>query len=133
MKPTLVLVYNADAGLFNGLVDLAHKIFSPQTYQCNLCAITYFYFGMKEEWKEFLDHLDLPMEFLHRDEFATRHGIKEAPLPAIFKKTKDELEVWIDAEAINSCRALEDLKQLITQKTAREKTNPPRFAGTRAF
>lgn len=121
MKPALIFVYNADSGLFNSLTDLAHKIFSPQTYQCNLCAITYSVAGMRKEWKDFLDSLDMPMEFLHCDEFEARHGLKGVPLPAIFKKVNDELEVWIDAEAINSCRTLDDLKQLITQKTTREK------------
>ncbi len=121
MKPVLIFVYNADSGLFNSLTDLAHKMFSPQTYACNLCALTYSHFGMKNEWKEFLASLDMPMEFLHRDEFEARHGMKGMSLPAIFKKVDNELEVWIDADAINSCRTLEDLKQLITQKTIREK------------
>ncbi|MCI0693690.1 hypothetical protein L0337_16990 [candidate division KSB1 bacterium] len=121
MKPALIFVYNAGSGLFNSLTDLVHKIFSPQTYHCNLCAITYSVAGMRKEWKDFLDSLDMPMEFLHRDEFEARHGLKGVPLPAIFKKVNDELEVWIDAEAINSCRTLDDLKQLITQKTTREK------------
>ena len=122
MKPALVFVYNADGGLFNGLADLAHKVFSPQTYACNLCSLTYSHFGMKREWKEFLGSLDLPMEFLHRDEFEARHGMKDVRLPAILKKVNDQLEAWIDAEAINSCKTVEDLKQLITQKTIREKS-----------
>ena len=37
--PTLVFVYNADSGVFNALADAAHKIFSPRTYACNLCAL----------------------------------------------------------------------------------------------
>lgn len=122
MTTTLIFVYNADSGLFNSLADLAHKILSPQTYQCNLCAITYSAAGMRKEWKEFLEHLDMPVEFLHRDEFEVRHGMKGVPLPAIFKKVNAEPEVWIDADAINSCRSLDDLKQLITQKTTREKS-----------
>lgn len=114
MKSTLVFVYNADSGLFNSLTDLAHKIFSPQTYACNLCSLTYSNFGMKKEWKEFLVSLDLPMEFLHRDELESRYGMKGVRLPAIFKKAGNELEMWIDAEAIDSCRTLGDLKKLIT-------------------
>lgn len=117
MDPALVFVYNADGGLFNSLADRAHKILSPQTYQCNLCSLTYSNFGMKKEWKEFLSRLELPMEFFHRDEFEAQYGLGEAPLPAIFKKMNGTPEVWIDAEAINSCRTLEDLKRLITQKT----------------
>lgn len=98
MDSALVFVYNADGGLFNSLADRAHKILSPQTYQCNLCSLTYSNFGMKKEWKEFLSRLELPMEFLHRDEFEAQYGMEETPLPAIFKKVKDELEVWINAE-----------------------------------
>ncbi len=51
MKTTnhaLVFVYNADSGLFNTVTGMAHKIFSPGTYECNLCALTYSTFGMRE-------------------------------------------------------------------------------------
>ena len=36
----LILVYNADNGLFNAVTDWSHKFFSPQTYQCSLCRYT---------------------------------------------------------------------------------------------
>jgi hypothetical protein len=121
MKPTLVFVYNADGGLFNGLADLAHKTFSPQTYACNLCSLTYFYFGMKKDWKEFLGSLDLPLEFLHRDEFQACYGREDISLPAIFKKNGNELEMWIDADAIKACRNIGDLKQHILNALAQSK------------
>ena len=50
----LLFVYNADSGLFNTLTDIAHKMLSPKTYTCNLCAITHGLFSEKEEWKEFI-------------------------------------------------------------------------------
>ncbi|MBC7930780.1 MAG: hypothetical protein H7Z38_09495, partial [Rubrivivax sp.] len=56
----LVFVYNADSGLFNALTDIAHKAFSPATYQCNLCALTHSTFGMRKGWKRFLETLDTP-------------------------------------------------------------------------
>ncbi len=121
MKPTLVFVYNADSGLFNSLADMAHKMLSPQTYQCNLCAITYSVSGMKKEWKEFLDGLAISMEFLHRDELKERYGVDGVPLPAIFKKVGDELEVLINADSINSCGSMDDLKSLIQKKLAQLK------------
>jgi hypothetical protein len=37
----LLFVYNADAGLVTGLLDTLHKVLSPSTYSCSLCAITY--------------------------------------------------------------------------------------------
>ena len=48
---TLIFVYNANAGLFNMMSDYAHKIISPETYECNLCALTYGNLGMKQKWK----------------------------------------------------------------------------------
>ena len=37
---SLLFVYNADSGFFNTLADIGHKLFSPATYPCQLCAIT---------------------------------------------------------------------------------------------
>ena len=101
-NPTLVFVYNADSGLFNTLTDVAHKIFSAPTYQCNLCAITHSNFGMRQEWKDFLKTLKIPFEFLHADELKAKYKIADAKLPAIFKKQNESLEVLIDSDEINS-------------------------------
>ena len=115
----LVFVYNADSGLFNTLSDVAHKVFSPRTYQCNLCALTHSTFSMRPEWKEFLDGLDTPLEFLHADELRARYGVADVPLPAVFKKDGGGVEVLIDAQAINACRTADDLKRLILNARGR--------------
>ncbi|MEJ7711582.1 MAG: hypothetical protein WKF84_17380 [Pyrinomonadaceae bacterium] len=116
MKPTLVFVYNADSGLFNGLADIAHKIFSPQTYQCNLCAITHSTFGMRDQWKTFINNLEAPVEFLHADEWRKRYRVHDVPLPAIFTKSGEDLRVWITAAEINACRAPQELEKLIEER-----------------
>lgn len=113
-KPTLVFVYNADSDLFSTLSGIAHKMLSPETYECNLCAITYSNFGMRKEWKGFLRELDVPCEFLHRDELEKAYGISDVPLPAIFKRQGDKLETCVDADSINACHSMEELKELIT-------------------
>lgn len=41
MPQRLFFVYNADGGRLAGLKDMSHKFFSPATYPCSLCAITY--------------------------------------------------------------------------------------------
>jgi hypothetical protein len=110
-KSKLIFVYNADSGVFNLLTDIAHKIFSPQTYSCNLCAITHSNIGMKKEWKEYLASLDNPLEFLHADEFKVKYQFKRVELPAIFKEENDSLILLIDATAINQCKSIEDLKR----------------------
>ncbi len=112
-KSKLVFVYNADSGVFNLLTDVAHKIFSPQTYSCNLCAITHSNFGMKKEWKEFLESLNTPLEFLHADEFEAKYHFEKVELPAIFKEENCSLILMVDAAAINECNSIDDLKQYL--------------------
>ena len=118
MKPTLVFVYNADSGLFNTVTDIAHKILSPQTYSCNLCAITHSYFSVKQQWTDFLEEQDVNCEFLHRDEFIQKYQIKDENLPAIFLKLQDNLSPWLTAQEINDCKDLNALKQLMLEKLA---------------
>ncbi len=116
--PALVFVYNADSGVFNTLSDAAHKIFSPRTYACNLCALTYGAVQMRGEWKEFLGGLGRPLEFLHADELAARYGVKGVGLPAVFTRDGDQLKVLAGADSINACRTLDDLKRLILEGLA---------------
>ena len=83
----LLFVYNADAGLANALLDTAHKIFSPRTYACSLCGITYGLTSMRPEWKEFLQSLPVETRFLHRDEFLQQYPKhSNQALPAVFWK-----------------------------------------------
>ena len=120
MKPKLIFVYNAENGAFNALADVAHKILSPQTYRCNLCAVTHSPFGMRTQWKQFLERLPAEKEFLHADQLKTAYGIDNVPLPAILRKEQDGPKPWIDAASINRCRSLDDLQQLIRTRMADE-------------
>lgn len=114
-KTKLVFVYNADSGVFNLLSDAAHKIFSPQTYACNLCAITHSNFGMRREWKIFLETLRNPLEFLHADEFQKKYNL-QIELPAIFTEENGVLTLKADAGKINECRSIGDLKKIINEQ-----------------
>jgi len=68
----LLFVYNADSGLFNTLADIGHKLFSPETYPCPLCAITHGLLREREAWRRFVQGLGVPCEFLHRDPFTVK-------------------------------------------------------------
>ena len=37
----LLFVYNADGGVVERTLDYLHKLTSPATYSCSLCALTY--------------------------------------------------------------------------------------------
>jgi hypothetical protein len=116
MKATLIFVYNANSGMFNALTDIAHKIFSPETYACNLCALTHSNFGVRREWKEFIESLDVPTEFLHSDELKDGFGLEGVELPAVFIKKGGEPELLIGSDDINSCRTMDELKRLILKR-----------------
>lgn len=111
--PALVFVYNAASGLFNAVADAAHKLISPETYACNLCALTHTTFGMRGEWKQFLNGLGRPLEFLHADELENVYGVRGVALPAVFGRRAGRLELLIGADRINGCRTTDELKQLI--------------------
>ncbi len=81
--PTLILVYNANGGLRAALGDMLHKIASPATYPCSLCALTYGAVSMRGEWRQFLDRTGLSALFLYRDEFHADLDDRDIALPAI--------------------------------------------------
>ncbi len=124
-KGALVFVYNADSGVFNALADAAHKVFSPRTYACNLCALTHGAVRMRGGWREFLEGLGRPLQFLHADELAGRYGVRNVALPAVFVEGGGRLKVLAGADAVNACRTLEDLKRLVVEGLAREAAPPP--------
>ena len=116
-RATLIFVYNADSGLFNTLSNAAHKLLSPKTYRCNLCRITHGHLGMHEAWRTFVESRDVDAQFLHRDELASRYGIDDVVLPAVYQKVDDASpQLWIGAQAINAATSIDDLRELINQR-----------------
>jgi len=113
MPARLIFIYNADSGLFNTLSDIAHKIFSPQTYACNLCALSHDYFAMRPAWSRFIAGLGADCEFLHRDQFRRRFPELDIELPAVLRQDATGVRVCLPAEAINRCRDLACLQQEI--------------------
>jgi hypothetical protein len=109
----LLFVYNADSGLFNTLADIGHKLFSPDTYPCRLCAITYGYLSERAEWRAFVDSLGMPCEFLHRDQFRARFPGVSVPLPAVFRLVDGRPRPCVDRAALDACADLSALMGVI--------------------
>lgn len=112
-ESSLVFVYNADSGLFNTLADIAHKAFSPQTYDCRLCALTYGLLQERGPWRDFIAHLPVECSFMHRDEFRRRYPKDKTPLPAVFRLRSGVTSVCLDARALSACEDLEQLQAAI--------------------
>ncbi|UGV40435.1 hypothetical protein J7W08_10250 [Methanococcoides orientis] len=115
-KVSIVFVYNADSGLVNEMKDYVHKIVSPSSYGCNLCAITYGNAGMKSEWRSFVDDLPIPVFFLHKDEFDKKYNYPGASFPCAYLEKDNRLNLLITSDEMNDCSDLEDLKALVNDK-----------------
>ena len=103
----LIFVYNADSGLMNTLLDIGHKALSPQTYECNLCGLTFGLIGEHKQWKQFREESNTEMEFLHRDEFEQKYD-SQFKYPVILKKDKN-LSVAISQAELNQIKTLDEL------------------------
>lgn len=130
----LIFVYNANSGVLNALVDAVHKMVSPETYSCELCALTYGAVGERKAWRQYRKRSAHEMVFLHKDEFEEGYGQRFTyPLvlcdddgrltPLITKRdfqemdTLDELLDWLrplDEEPVASCQPAVELVASVT-------------------
>lgn len=116
----LIFVYNANSGTVNGYKDVLHKIFSPKTYECSLCEITYGVFSEKKSWKKFRETSNIEMKFLHKNEFLKEYRSKWLPkydFPIILSEEKEQLEIFMASEEIGGFKKVDDLIEAIQQKT----------------
>lgn len=115
----LLFIYNANSGVRNMLIDGAHKIISPKTYDCKLCEITYGVFTENKQWKKYRRQSGLEMDFLHKDEYKTQYASKfgySFNFPVILGITVNGIEVLVDQEELNDLGRAEDLIALINER-----------------
>jgi len=112
----LVFVYNADSGVVNIVKDFWHKLLRPSTYQCNLCAQTFSAFGMKKDWKKFINKLDIEAEFLHKDEFEGKYEISDAVYPSAYLKNGNTFDLLINQDEMNGVKSLDEMEALVLSK-----------------
>ena len=109
-QPQVLFVYNADGTIAGKVKDFLHKVLRPDTYPCQLCAITYGYLGMRVEWREFVATLDADVEFLHRDELRAEHAVVACgEMPAAWQSIEGAWRPLVDAPTMNSCSDLDSL------------------------
>lgn len=108
----IVFIYNADDGFFNAISSSMHRVFSPATYECNLCFYTHDLIGMNRKWKQFLDSLPCSIAFYYRKEFRQAHPDIDVALPAVIAIDGRTTEVLVSAEEIRDSGSLERLIEL---------------------
>ncbi len=116
-KEKLVFVYNADGGILNSIMDSAHKLFAPSTYQCALCAVTHGIAGMRSEWKEYMRGLPYETRFYHRDGFQRDwRGIGQE-FPAIYFQAKaNDMKILIGRSELETVTSVAQLTALLGRR-----------------
>ena len=116
----LIFIYNANSGKLNGYLDSLHKVFSPKTYPCSLCDITYGVLKIKPEWQSFKENTDLDLEFYHLDEFKNKFGpevFARYKYPLILEESKRTLREFISKGELDKLKSEKELIRLINLKT----------------
>jgi hypothetical protein len=116
MDGKLIFIYNADSGIISMVSDYFHKIVKPDTYQCNLCSLTYGNLGMNAKWKDFIDNLEISVKFLHKDEFKSEYPWEKAEFPSAYIFKGSELCLLISMEEMNHLKTLDELIDLVNKK-----------------
>lgn len=104
-------IYNAKNGLANSLFDLAHKIISPDTYECNLCKITHGAFKENKKFKDIKEKFNITL--WHIDDYEKKYK-KESSYPLIIFRDKNRNELKrIDTNTINQINSVDELEIII--------------------
>lgn len=112
----LIFVYNADSGARNAVVDSMHKVFSPKSYNCKLCDITYGVVSENRTWKRFRQDSAHEMVFLHKDAFTKRYASKfgyKFEFPIVLAAGERGLEVLISTHELNELKTAHGLIRLV--------------------
>jgi len=115
MSKKLLFIYNANSDTGSRMLDFAHKILNPATYDCKLCSLTFGNFTENKQWKTFRESLmakGYELEFLHKDEFVKSYQSKfghSFTYPIIMVETEYELEVLLSTEKLNAMETVEEL------------------------
>jgi len=115
----LIFVYNANSGNLSGLRDTLHKVISPKSYECQLCALTYGLVSEKKAWKAFRKTSEVHMVFLHKDEFRKQYRskwLRKYDFPVILSEEDSGLEMFMNSEEIAAMKSLSVFIQQLKQK-----------------
>ncbi|MEM7163532.1 MAG: GTPase [Bacteroidota bacterium] len=106
-----ILIYNSKSGAFNGMLDSVHKIVSPSTYSCKLCALTHGSFRMKKAWSGFLERHRLKLLIYHSNDIPIR--LNEIERPAILNLNE---EVLVSSQDFKNFKSLSSFLKFFEEK-----------------
>ncbi len=122
MSQKLLFIYNADSGIRNALVDGAHKVLSPSTYNCSLCQLTHGGLSEKKVWKLFRKDMHARktvLEFLHKDKFGKLYRSKfgyKFTYPIVLVEGNSGFEILVGTQELNALETAQDLIKIVEER-----------------
>jgi hypothetical protein len=115
----LIFVYNANSGAVSAILDSAHKLLSPTTYDCKLCDLTHGVFSENKHWSTFKESSSIEMVFLHKDEFLKQYKSKWLPkynFPVILSEEDQALHIFMSSKDFETIETVVELIAVIESK-----------------
>ncbi len=112
----LIMVYNANGGVYPGIADVLRKEFFAKSYPCNLCYLAFGTFGMRPQWKQFIDSLPYAVTGIHKDSYKRNYVPANLPLPAILISDGNNSSLLVTAAEINAQANLAGLMKVVRSK-----------------
>ena len=113
----LIFIYNVKSGVVNEMIDFAHKIVSPKTYDCNLCAISYNTFTKKKRWSDYINSLPIKSVFTYKDKVSSlEKELSNLKFPTIVIRNGVELNEIISRNEINNINNINQLISLLNER-----------------
>jgi hypothetical protein len=115
----LIFVYNANSGAVSAVLDSAHKLLSPSSYDCKLCVLTHGVFSENKHWKAFKEISSIEMVFLHKDKFLKQYKSKWLPkysFPVILSEEDQALDVFMSNKDIETIETVAGLIAVIESR-----------------
>lgn len=99
----------------NSVFGYFHKVFSPSTYPCQLCEITYHNFGKRKEWNAFLEKTEHNFKFAYINEFEKQYSERPA-YPIVYEIKDGKLKTLLRKEQIEKFDTLKDFIAFFEKK-----------------
>ena len=74
-----------------------------------MCYQTFGTFGMKEEWRQFIDSLPLKKTELHKENFQRMYKPEDMKLPVILISNGKDVQLLFSAAELNQYKSLQEL------------------------
>ena len=80
---------------------------------------------MHNAWKNFIDSIDMPVEYLHRDEYELRKKTSELSFPVmdypgVLLQRENQVSIIVSKDELIRLKSINELKEIILRKVSEQ-------------